>query len=57
MLPGMAGSPNSDHPVNLNISISWQVKLMVTIQDDGIGFDLCRKIGRYSGQGCHCTAH
>ena len=41
----------SDHPVNLHISIRWQERLMVTIQDDGIGFDPSSQVGKYSGQG------
>ena len=41
----------TDHPINLLISITWQDKLVICIQDDGIGFDPGSKNGSVRGQG------
>ncbi len=42
---------DTDHPVNLLISFTWQDQLVVCIQDDGIGFDPGSKNGSARGQG------
>lgn len=41
----------SDQPINLQIAMSWQNRLVIHIQDDGIGFDPSRKNGEVRGQG------
>jgi signal transduction histidine kinase len=41
----------SDHPVNLHIAISWDARLIIKIQDDGIGFDPGLKPNENMGQG------
>ncbi len=41
----------SDHPINLHIAINWQDRLVISIQDDGIGFDSSSKNGKVRGQG------
>jgi signal transduction histidine kinase len=41
----------SDQPINLHISITWQDRLVISIQDDGIGFDSSSKNGKVRGQG------
>jgi signal transduction histidine kinase len=41
----------SDLPINLHISITWQDRLVISIQDDGIGFDPSAKNGKFRGQG------
>ncbi len=40
-----------DQPINLNIAITWQERLIICIQDDGIGFDPTSKNGNARGQG------
>jgi signal transduction histidine kinase len=41
----------SDHPINLHIAISWDGRLMIRIQDDGVGFDSSLINNENSGQG------
>jgi signal transduction histidine kinase len=41
----------SDHLINLHIDICWQDGLVISIQDDGIGFDPTMKNGENFGQG------
>ncbi len=41
----------SDSPINLRIDITWQDRLVISIQDDGIGFDPSSKNGNVRGQG------
>jgi signal transduction histidine kinase len=41
----------SDLPINLQIAITWQDRLVISIQDDGIGFDPSSKNGNVHGQG------
>jgi signal transduction histidine kinase len=41
----------SDLPINLQIAITWQNRLVITIQDDGIGFDPSTTNGKDRGQG------
>lgn len=41
----------TDHPINLQIAITWQDELVICIQDDGIGFDPASKNGIVRGQG------
>jgi signal transduction histidine kinase len=43
--------PASDHSLNLTIDISWKDRLMICIQDDGIGFDEQWDKGENHGQG------
>jgi signal transduction histidine kinase len=40
-----------DHPLNLHITISWEDKLVIGVQDDGMGFDANSKNGGNRGQG------
>jgi signal transduction histidine kinase len=48
---------DSDFPINLSIAIAWQDRLMITIQDDGIGFDTSSKNAdiRSHGLALHST--
>jgi signal transduction histidine kinase len=41
----------SDRPINLQITISWDDRLVIWIQDDGIGFDATIKNSANTGQG------
>jgi signal transduction histidine kinase len=41
----------SDFPINLHIAITWQDRLVISIRDDGVGFDPSLKNGKVRGQG------
>lgn len=41
----------SDRAINLQISISWDDRLLILVQDDGVGFDTSIKNSTNSGQG------
>jgi signal transduction histidine kinase len=41
----------SDHPINLHIAISWDDRLLIRIQDDGVGFDSSLKNTENNGHG------
>jgi signal transduction histidine kinase len=42
---------DSDQQINLLIAVSWEDRLMIRIQDDGVGFDSSLKNGKDFGQG------
>jgi signal transduction histidine kinase len=46
-----ARQSDSDHLINLLIAISWQDRLVICIQDDGVGFDPSSKNGEFRGHG------
>jgi sensor histidine kinase YesM len=45
----------SDLPINLHIAITWQDRLVISIQDDGIGFDLAKMESSEAGLAMHST--